>query len=179
MPAWEKKIGMIDGAVALTIQGGESGPGASPGNMAAGTQSGSPYCSIRRVERAFGNLCGVYQIQDDYRVGPNEIKLRLKPEARALGLHEADLARQIFAGYYGEEIVRVQRGQDDVRVRVRYTEDERKQLSVFENIRIRPTMPMGMPSMSLAAAGGMGGSGRSSGGGSMPGMGGGRSGMGA
>ena len=47
------------------------------------------------------------------------MRIRLKPEARMLGLTVAHLAKQIHAGYFGEEAIRLQRGRDDLRVRVR------------------------------------------------------------
>ncbi len=80
---------------------------------------------------------GVYQIRSDFSPGKNEIRFTLKPEARTLGLTVDDLARQIYAGYYGDEVVRLQRGRDDVRVRVRYTADERSRISDLDNVRIR------------------------------------------
>ncbi|MHC4623119.1 MAG: efflux RND transporter permease subunit, partial [Planctomycetota bacterium] len=40
-------------------------------------------------------------------------------------------------GFYGEEAQRIQRGRDDIRVMVRYPEDERKSLADVENMRIR------------------------------------------
>jgi multidrug efflux pump subunit AcrB len=66
-----------------------------------------------------------------------EIKLNIKPEAEALGLTLADLARQVRAGFYGEEVQRVQRGQDEVKVMVRFPEDERDSVGYLENMRIR------------------------------------------
>ena len=64
------------------------------------------------------------------------MRLTLKPEARALGLTVNDLARQVYAGYYGDEAVRLQRGRDDIRVKVRYTADERSRISDLERVRI-------------------------------------------
>ena len=70
------------------------------------------------------------------------MRLKLKPEARALGLTVEDLGKQIYAGFYGEEAVRLQRGRDDIRVKVRYTVDERSRVSDIERIRIRtPNVP--------------------------------------
>jgi multidrug efflux pump subunit AcrB len=93
---------------------------------------------------------GVYQIQDDFRPGKNEIRLRLKPEARTMGLTTADLARQVYAGYFGEEALRLQRGRDDIRVRVRYTADERERVSDFEKVRIRTPQGAEVPLLSVA-----------------------------
>jgi multidrug efflux pump subunit AcrB len=48
-----------------------------------------------------------------------------------------DLARQVRQAFYGEEAQRIQRGRDDVRVMVRYPEQERRSLSNLEGMRIR------------------------------------------
>jgi multidrug efflux pump subunit AcrB len=93
---------------------------------------------------------GVYQVQSDFRPGKNEIKLTLKPEARAVGLTVSDLASQVYAGYYGQEAVRIQRGQDDIRVRVRYPPDERSRVSDLERIRIRTRDGRELPLVSVA-----------------------------
>jgi multidrug efflux pump subunit AcrB len=66
-----------------------------------------------------------------------EMKLNLKPEARTLGLTLSDLARQVRQGFYGDEAMRIQRGRDEVKVMVRYPEDERKSLGHIESMRIR------------------------------------------
>jgi multidrug efflux pump subunit AcrB len=49
----------------------------------------------------------------------------------------ADLGRQVRAGFYGREVQRIQRGRDDIRVMVRYPEDERRSLGDIENMRVR------------------------------------------
>jgi multidrug efflux pump subunit AcrB len=93
---------------------------------------------------------GVYQIRTDFSPGKNEMRLSLKPEARALGLTVEDLARQIYAGYYGNEALRLQRGRDDIRVKVRYTADERSRLSDLDQVRIRTAAGFEVPLMSVA-----------------------------
>ena len=57
---------------------------------------------------------GVYDVRNSYERGRPEIKLNIKPEAETLGLTLGDLGRQVRAGFYGEEVQRVQRGQDEV-----------------------------------------------------------------
>jgi multidrug efflux pump subunit AcrB len=78
------------------------------------------------------------------------MRLKLKPEARVLGVTVEDLAKQIYAGYYGEEAVRLQRGRDDIRVKVRYTADERSRVSDFERVRIRSPNGREVPLLSVA-----------------------------
>ena len=80
---------------------------------------------------------GVYDVRNSYERGTPEIKLNIKPEAESLGLTLADLARQVRAGFYGEEVQRVQRGQDEVKVMVRFPREERDSVGYLENMRIR------------------------------------------
>jgi multidrug efflux pump subunit AcrB len=61
-----------------------------------------------------------------------------------------DLARQIYAGYYGDEAVRLQRGRDDIQVKVRYTADHRSRISDLEQVRIRTRNGHEVPLMSVA-----------------------------
>ncbi len=93
--------------------------------------------SVESLKQALKEYAGVSDITDSFEAGKSELKLSLKDSGRILGLTLSDLARQIRQGFYGEEVQRIQRGRDDIRVMVRYPEDERKKLSDIENMRIR------------------------------------------
>ena len=80
---------------------------------------------------------GVQDISDSFRSGKQEARLSLLPEGRQLGLTLNDLARQARQAFYGEEVQRVQRGVEDMRVMVRYPEAERRSLGDLEDMRIR------------------------------------------
>ncbi|MBI1373090.1 MAG: MMPL family transporter [Phycisphaera sp.] len=80
---------------------------------------------------------GVGDIDDTFMTGKPEVRLALTDTGRTLGLTDADLARQVRAAFYGAEAQRIQRGRDDVRVMVRYPEDERRSLNDMERMRIR------------------------------------------
>lgn len=157
MAAWERQIGAIPGAVALTFRGDEITPPGRPIEIwLQANDMDSLLAASADLRAKLSTYDGVYQVQDDFRLGKNEIKLRLKPEARALGINVADLARQIYSGYYGQEALRVQRGRDDVRVRVRYPGDERRDLAELERIRIRTSgfRPAATSAAMLGMAGG-------------------------
>jgi multidrug efflux pump subunit AcrB len=93
---------------------------------------------------------GVYQIRSDFSPGKSELRLALKPGARTLGLTVNDLAQQINAGYFGDEALRLQRGRDDIRVKVRYPESERRRLSDIQRIMIRTPEGSEVPLLSVA-----------------------------
>ena len=80
---------------------------------------------------------GLFDIRDSFRAGKQEIQLSLLPEARNLGLTLSSLARQVRNAFYGAEAQRVQRGEDDVRVMVRFPEAERKSVGNLEDMHIR------------------------------------------
>ncbi|MFT7547921.1 MAG: multidrug efflux pump subunit AcrB [Candidatus Azotimanducaceae bacterium] len=95
---------------------------------------------------------GVIDITDSFRSGKQEIKLSILPSGQALGLTLAQLARQVRQAFYGEEAQRIQRGRDDVRVMVRYTQSERQSLSALNNMRIRTNDGSEVPFQTVASA---------------------------
>jgi len=151
MVAWEKEVGPIAGVKSLTFAGASHGPPGDP--IEVWIQGHEMEQIIEASEELMGRLRrfdGVYQIRSDFSKGKNEMRLSLKPEARTLGLTVDDLARQVYTGYYGNEALRLQRGRDDIRVKVRYTADERSRLSNLENIRIRTQSGLEIPLTSVA-----------------------------
>ncbi len=80
---------------------------------------------------------GVGEIADSFEPGKRELAFELTPSGRAAGLTLEDLARQVRQAYYGAEAQRVQRGRDDVKVLVRYSEVERRSLDSLDDLRIR------------------------------------------
>jgi multidrug efflux pump subunit AcrB len=63
-----------------------------------------------------------------------------------------DLARQVRQAFYGEEAQRIQRGRDDVRVMVRYTQAERSTLAALDTMRIRTPEGSQVPFTTVAKA---------------------------
>ena len=149
--AWEEEVGAIPGAISVTFSGDEvSPPGAPIEVWLQGHDMVMLLASAEKLKTKLATYGGVYQIQDDFRPGKNEIKLRLKPEARMLGITVAHLAGQIHAGYYGQEAMRLQRGRDDIRVRVRYPADDRNQVAELDRVRIRSPYGFEVPLLSVA-----------------------------
>jgi multidrug efflux pump subunit AcrB len=89
------------------------------------------------IKEALASYPGVADISDNYAQGKRELKLRLASEARTLGITEEDLGRQIRASFHGAEALRLQRGRNEVRVMLRYPEEERRSLAHLESMRIR------------------------------------------
>jgi len=151
MVAWEKEVGSIPGIKSLTFSGMQAGPPGDPIEVwLQGNDMAEILAASDDLMRRLGEFEGVFQIRSDYSPGKKEIRLALKPEARALGLTVTDLAQQVYAGYYGDEAVRLQRGRDDIRVKVRYTRDERSSVADLKQIRIRTRTGHEVPLQSVA-----------------------------
>ncbi len=95
---------------------------------------------------------GVLDITDSFRSGKQELKLAILPSGESLGLSLGNLARQVRQAFYGEEAQRIQRGRDDVRVMVRYTEAERSTLGALDTMRIRTPDGSEVPFATVAEA---------------------------
>ncbi len=95
---------------------------------------------------------GVLDINDSFREGKEEIQLAIRPAGEALGLSLEDIAVQVRQAFYGEEVQRVQRSRDDVKVMVRYPESQRRSLLDLENLRIRTPEGGEVPFYSVARA---------------------------
>jgi len=76
-------------------------------------------------------------ITDSEQEGRREVAITLKPRAHALGLKLQDVVGQVRQGFYGQEAQRIQRERDEIRVWVRYTDQDRASLGFLEQMRIR------------------------------------------
>ena len=93
--------------------------------------------AAEEMKAELSRYTGVFDISDSFRSGKQEVQLRLLPEAANLGLTLIDLASQVRSAFYGSEAQRVQRGQDDVRVMVRFPLEERASIGNLEEMYIR------------------------------------------
>jgi len=136
---WREKVGDIPGVKQLGFSGRGGGPGGGPAIslQLIGANIDQVARASRELERRIRAYTGVYDIRNSYERGRPEIKLNIKPEAETLGLTLSALASQVRAGFYGDEVQRVQRGQDEVKVMVRFPEDERDSVGYLDNMRIR------------------------------------------
>ena len=135
---WRDKIGEIAGTTELRFSSGRRMGGGPP---VAFRLSGR---SIPQVEAAADELAahlktyaGLFEVESSANDGPEELRLEIRPEAESMGVTLSDLARQVRQAFYGAQAQRIQRGDSDVRVMVRYPRSERKSIGDLENMWIR------------------------------------------
>ncbi len=82
-------------------------------------------------------IAGVKDIRDDTPLGNNEFVVILKPKGQALGFTVRDLTSQLRQGFYGDEVMRLQKGRDEVKVWVRFPKEDRVSIAQIENLKVR------------------------------------------
>ena len=134
---WRENVGEIPGAkqVGYSVATGPGGSAAISIQL-IGANTEQVARASQELSRRMQTFEGLYDIRNTYERGQPEIKLDLKPEAETLGITLQDLASQVRAGFYGAEVQRVQRGQDEVKVMVRFPRQERDSVGYLENMKI-------------------------------------------
>ncbi len=134
---WRAQVGEIAGVEALTFENNLVHMGANI-DIRLGHDDFQVLDEVaERVRAVLVEYPGVGDITNSLSRGKKEMKIKLKPAARTLGVTEEELGRQLRAAFYGSEALRLQRGRDEVKVMVRYPEEERQHLWNLENLRIR------------------------------------------
>ncbi len=134
---WRELTGTIPDAVELTFSASLFAAGAPINVQFSGPDLDQLQEAAHKVKLKLNEYAGVYDIADSFRAGKQEIKLKIHPAAESLGLTQSDLARQVRQAFYGEEVQRIQRGRDEVKIMVRYPSDRRRSLGQMEGMRIR------------------------------------------
>jgi len=140
--AWRDAVGVVPDTKFVRFESSRHTGGGPP---IAFKVSGPDYKNIDVVGSELAAYLrrtnGVFEVESSADQGPLEIKLKILPEAEALGVTLQDLARQVRTAFYGAEAQRIQRGDDEVKVMVRYPRSERISVGNLESMWIR--MPDG------------------------------------
>jgi multidrug efflux pump subunit AcrB len=97
------------------------------------------------------NTASLKDITDSNQEGRRELDIKLKPRAHALGLRLSEVAGQVRQGFFGQEVQRIQRGRDEVKVWVRYRPEDRMALGFLDQMRIRTPAGEEYPFSELAS----------------------------
>lgn len=90
-----------------------------------------------RFKEYLAEIDQIYNLKDNEPLGRKEINLKMKPEADFYGLGIYEVNRQVRQGIFGQEAQRIIVGTDEVKIWVRYDEDDRQDQFDLDNIRIK------------------------------------------
>ena len=89
-------------------------------------------------------------VSDNDPPGLQEVQIQLNDNAYNLGLNTATVMNQVRGGFFGNEAQRILRGIDEVRIWVRYSENDRRTIKQLEQMRIRLSGGREIPLSELA-----------------------------
>ncbi|MCF6174662.1 MAG: efflux RND transporter permease subunit [Victivallaceae bacterium] len=135
---WKKIVGTIPGADKTNFKARGEGPGGMPIEFELRSNDVDQLLTASdELIQKLRTYEGVFDEQTDYTPGKREFIVKIRPQAYNLGLTLKDLAYQIQGGFYGTEALRIQRGRDDIKVKIRFPEKNgRNSISYFKRMRI-------------------------------------------
>jgi len=148
---WRKRVGSIAGAETLSFRSGHGPGGGSDLNIRVSHPDPTILNTlVGKISHALTEYPGVSNIEDSRDSGKSEIQLQLRPEATSLGLSISEVTQQIGGAFQGIEVLKFQRGKDEVKVMLRYPFETRKYLKNLENFIIRTPSGTQVPLSQIA-----------------------------
>ena len=114
--------GPFGDAISISVRGN---------NLAELTQA------VNELKDRMAEIPDLRNIKDNNQIGLKEVNINLKEKAYLLGVNPQFVIGQIRQGFFGAEVQRIQRGKDEVKVWVRYSDEDRSSIGKLENMRIR------------------------------------------
>jgi hydrophobic/amphiphilic exporter-1 (mainly G- bacteria), HAE1 family len=135
---WRELTGDILGSEQLTFSIIGGGPGGNPIEIQLkGKNLAQLEFAADELKQEIEKYPGTFDITDNFRPGKMEKRIHIKKGAKSLGITMADIATQIRQAYYGDEVLKIQRGKNDIKVMVRYSQKERESEASIDELRIR------------------------------------------
>ena len=93
--------------------------------------------AVNWLKSGISSINMVKEVIDNGGIGNREIHIDLKEKAYALGLNEATVMKQIRQGFFGEEAQRLILGRDEIKIWLRYPENDRNSIEDLNKVKIK------------------------------------------
>ncbi|MEL6217459.1 MAG: efflux RND transporter permease subunit [Pseudomonadota bacterium] len=136
---WRAEVGEIPEARAFRYISSFGGPGEAAG-VEVQLSHADPDILAAAAQRLAGELAQLQAVQDPddgYTPGKRQLEFTLTEGGRALGLTSEAVGAQVRAAFFGVEALAQQEGRNEVTVRVRLPEAERRSEADIEELLIR------------------------------------------
>ena len=139
---WRDEVGELPGVRSMQFTNGNTFGGGAPLSFAFRSDNiDAMEAAAEEVADALREFDGVFDVRNSSSAAGDEIELTVKPSGEALGITLNALGTQVRQAFFGEEVQRIQRGSDELRVMLRYPEDQRRSIDDLETMLI--TTPEG------------------------------------
>ncbi len=134
---WRRHIGPIAGADSVSFVSSLVGGGADIDIALSHRDETKLTLGVEALAASLSSIDGVNEVETGLDAGKRQIEFSLTEEGAAAGLTTQDIARQVRQAFFGEEVQRIQRGRDEVRVYVRLPAGQRTSLASLQDFRVR------------------------------------------
>lgn len=131
-----EKMGPVYGVEALTFGGGRNFGGSPISISLLGNDPKELKAAKTELKQQMESNALLKDITDNDPLGIKEINITLKDKAFLLGLNTQDVMSQVRNGFFGFQAQRFQRGQDEIKVWVRYDEENRSSINRLDEMKI-------------------------------------------
>lgn len=135
--AWRELAGNIPGVVELSFKAETASGGNAIDLSLTATNLAELEDATAFAKEGLNAYTGVIDIADSSRAGKDEIQIvRLTRAGETLGFTLGEVGRQVRDAFYGNEVQRLQRGRDEVKVMVRLPEVDRRTVETIEKLEL-------------------------------------------
>ncbi|MBS9777702.1 MAG: efflux RND transporter permease subunit [Gammaproteobacteria bacterium] len=131
---WRKNVGLIEGSKSVKFSSRRRFSEADIEIQLFADDYQKQLLASKELQKILGGFDGVKDIHSSEDDTNKEIHITMKPSAAMYGVNETSLAKAVRAAFYGIEVERLQRGNEEIKVIVKYPKQERESLSHLKNL---------------------------------------------
>lgn len=150
---WRALVGELPGIDNMRFAADSGGPGGR-GRPVTIEISHLNMDILERVSKELSeeiqSFSGVEDVDDGFRPGKRQIDFTLNPEGKSLGLTAREVARQVRHAFYGAEVLRQQRGRNEIKIMVRLPKEARASEQMIQDLMIRTPKGVFVPFHEIA-----------------------------
>lgn len=148
---WRQSSGEIAGIDSLIFESDSGGPGSGSAITVELTHRNIDV--LEKASQELANALHEYPIAQDISngmsLGKRQFDFSLLPEGESLGLSALGVAQQVRNAFYGAEVLRQQRGRNEIKVMLRLPENERNSAQDMRDFLIKTNASTYVPLMEV------------------------------
>ncbi len=150
---WRNEMPKMAGLKTLKVQDNLFGSGRDDGDVnfrLQGKDAKQLLSAANELADKLKSLQGVSDVTNSHESSSKEVQFKLKPLANSLGLTLKDVAVQVGQSFYGLEAQRLLRNGDEIKVMLRYPQEQRNAISLVSDVMIQTPAGGEVPLSELA-----------------------------
>ena len=148
--AIQEKVGKVYGVESLVFGSGGNFGGSPVAISLLGNDIKELKAAKEELKQTLENNPLLKDVIDNDPAGIKEVRIVLKDNAYLLGLNLQTVMSQVRAGFFGFQAQRFQRGQDEIKVWVRYDKKDRSSIKNLDDMRIITPIGFRVPFSEIA-----------------------------